>query len=313
MKNLKSIKNLVSHTPLVKITYSFENYTRHVYAKCEWFSLTGSIKDKVAYQIFCDAYESGNLKTGEPVVEVSSGNMGISICAMGNLLNNPVTIIMPKNMSEERKALIRQYGARLVETEDFASAFQLEQEYIAKGYFCTNQFENKSNIKVHKNITAKEILEKLSKEKFDAFVSGVGTGGTLCGVGKVLKEKRHARVVAIEPANARILSGEEPHKHHQIQGISDEIVPALYDSTFVDEILPITDEDAIAMSQKLCKELAMSVGISSGANFLGCVLSKLSAVTVFPDDNKKYLSTALSAPITTPLTEKIKLLSIKVL
>ena len=130
---------------------------------------------------------------------------------------------------------------------------------------------------------------------------------------RVFKEKMKTKVIAIEPAGARILSGQEPFLHHKLQGISDEIVPALYDKTLVNKILPVTDDDAIAMAQKLCKELSLGVGISSGANFIGAVLSKQNAVTVFADDNKKYLSTDLSKPISTPLVEKIDFISIKTL
>jgi len=136
----KTIKSLVSNTPIVEINYRFNGSKHKAYAKCEWYSLTGSIKDKVAYQIFFDAYTNEQLHTGDKIVEVSSGNMGISICAVANLLGNPVTIIMPKNMSSERKSLIRQLGATLVETDDFKSAFDLCEEYKKNGYFCTEQF-----------------------------------------------------------------------------------------------------------------------------------------------------------------------------
>ncbi|MGN1201491.1 MAG: PLP-dependent cysteine synthase family protein [Candidatus Caccovivens sp.] len=313
MKNLKNIKKLVSNTPLVQIEYKFEDRIGKVFAKCEWFSLTGSIKDKVAYQIFYDAYKSGKLKIGDKFVEVSSGNMGISLCAVGNILGNFATIIMPKSMSEERKKLIRLYGANLVEVDDFKSAFLLQEKYKEEGYFCTNQFANISNTKVHREITAKEIFKKLRNKQIDCFVSGVGTSGTLSGIGGFLKEKLHTKIVAIEPANSRVLTGKKPYLHHKIQGISDEIVPELYDENLIDKIIPITDEDAIAMSQKLCQKLSLGVGISSGANFVGAVLAGSSSVTVFADDNKKYLSTDLSKPITTPLVDKIQLLSVKVL
>lgn len=311
MEKLKNIKKLLSNTPLVDIEYRFNNEINHVYAKCEWFSLTGSIKDKAAYQIFYDAFKNKKLKKGDKIVEVSSGNMGIAICAMANLLELNVTIIMPKNMSDERKHLIRLYGATLVEVENFKEAFILADEYVKKGYFCTNQFANKSNTKAHRNITAKEIYSKLKKLKVEAFVSGVGTSGTLSGIGKVLKDKMDLKIIAIEPDKARILSKQLPYFHHKIQGISDEIVPELYDENLIDAIIPIKDEDAIAMAQKLCRELSLGVGISSGANFIGCVLSNTNAATIFPDDNKKYLSTDLSSPISSALVDQIELLKIK--
>lgn len=311
MDKFKNIKKLISNTPLVEIQYKFENKINYIYAKCEWFSLTGSIKDKAAYQIFYDAYKNKLLKTGDKIVEVSSGNMGISICAIANLLNNPVTILMPKNMSEERKLLIKQYGATLVETDNFKEAFSLIKTYEKQGYFCTNQFANTSNSKAHSQITAEEIYEKIKDKKVKTFVAGVGTSGTLSGIGEKLKQRLNISVVAIEPYNSPILSGQKSPGKHKLQGLSDEIIPDLYDPKLIDKIIPITDEDAIAMSQKLCKELALGVGISSGANFLGAILTKKKSITIFPDDNKKYLSTDLSNPISTPLVDKIELISIK--
>lgn len=311
MQKLKSIKPLISNTPIVEIKYRYNDNINYVYAKCDWYSLTGSIKDRVAYQIFLDAYVQKKLKKGDKIVEVSSGNMGLSISAMGNLLGNPVTIIMPKNMSEERKKLIRQYGATLIEADDFHHAFSLQEKYIKDGYFSTGQFSNLSNIKAHQEITAKEIYDKIKNKKVKAFVSGVGTGGTLVGVGGKLKQKLNLKVFAIEPNNARLLSGQKPYMHHKIQGVSDEIVPDLYDKNIVDKIIPVKDEDAIAMSQKLCRELSLGIGISSGANFIGAVLSQRTCATVFADDNKKYLSTDLSKPISTPLVDAIELIEIK--
>ncbi len=307
------IKKLTTNTPMLEITYRFLGHYHKAYIKCEWYSLTGSIKDKVAYQIFYDAYKDDKLHIGDKIVEVSSGNMGISICAVANILGNPVTIIMPKNMSEERKRLIRLFGATLVETDDFRSAFALCEEYKTNGYFCTEQFANTSNIKAHTLFTAREIKTKLKNKNVYSFVAGVGTSGTLSGVGTALKKSIGTKIVAIEPSSARILSNIPPFCHHRIQGISDEIVPNLYDEGIIDEIIPISDKDAIAMSQKLCTTLSLPIGISAGANFLGCVLSEKDAVTTFADDNKKYLSTDLSTPVHTPLVDSIELIGMKFL
>src|SRR5574344_1078147 len=310
--SLENIKNLSINTPLIQIDCKYMGKKHKIFAKCEWFSLTGSIKDKVAYQIFFDAYKMGKLKQNDKVIEVSSGNMGISIVAMGNLFHNPVTIIMPKNMSEERKKLIKMYGGNLIEIDDFKNAFVLCNEYIKNGYFCTKQFENESNYKAHYNLTAKEIFFILKNKNVKVFVAGVGTSGTLTGIGKFLKNKMNIKVFAIEPQNSQILSGGKPN-HHKLQGLSDEIVPKLFDKKIVDKFLPISDNDAIAMSQKLAKVLSLGVGISSGANFLGAVLSRKNAVTIFPDDNKKYISTDLSKDINTNLVDSIELLNLKVL
>lgn len=309
----KDIEKLFIDTPLLEIKYKYKNKIRIVYAKCEWYSLTGSIKDKVAYQIFFDAYTKGKLKDGDKIVEVSSGNMGISVCAVSNLLNLKTTILMPKTVSDERKKLIRLYGATLIETENFKEAFRLCKRYEKEGYFCPSQFSNISNVKVHYNITGNEILKLLGDLHVNAFVAGVGTSGTLMGVGKILKEKLKLKVIALEPKNAQILSNCPPFKTHKIQGLSDEILPKLYNKNLVDNIIQISDEDAISMAQKLCKELSLGVGISSGANFLGAILSGDKAITIFPDDNKKYLSTSLGQIVETELIKNIELLSFSVL
>ena len=312
-KVLTKIKKLVSNSPIVDITYSYDNHIRHVYTQLGWFSLTGSIKDRVAYQIFYDAIKKKQINSNTKVVEVSSGNMGISVCAIANLLKLDTTIIMPKLMSEERKKLIQLFGAKLVLVDSFIDAFKLCEEYEQKGYFCPHQFENKSNVLAHYNITGKKLFSKIKNKQVSTFVSGVGTGGTLVGAGKFLKEKMNLKVLAIEPKKAPILTKSAPLKKHSIQGLSDEIVPKIYDKNLVDEIIQIDDDDAIAMSLKLCKELSLGVGISSGANFLGCVLSNTNAVTTFADSNKKYLSTNLSQNVESKLVDKIKLISVKVI
>lgn len=314
MDKLKNIKNLITNTPLIEIKYRYKNKIRKAFAKCEWYSITGSIKDKVAYQIFKDAYTSGILKPRDKIVEVSSGNMGLSICAIGKLLGHKVTIIMPKSMSIERKSLIRLYGGNLIETDNFLQAFDKCKELEQNGYFCTNQFENISNVRAHSFMTANEILKKKQKLKSARiFVAGIGTSGTLSGIGSKLKKFLKIKVIAIEPTNARIITSPPPYGKHKLQGLSDEILPKLYNQNLVSNVIQISDNDAIAMAQKLCDKLSLGVGISSGANFLGCVLSNNNSITVFPDDNKKYLSTELTKPITTSLVDSIELISVKTL
>ncbi len=315
MNNLENIMGLISNTPLLNITYKYQGKTKHIFAKAEWYSLTGSIKDKVAYQILKDAYERGELKRGDTIVEVSSGNMGLSLTAIANLLGNPATIIMPKTMSEERKKLIRLYGATLIETDDFPSAFQLAEKLVKdKGYFYTRQFENPSNSYAHSTIIASEILrhqEKLSSAR--NFVAGIGTSGTLTGIGGILKEKMGLNIIAIEPDNARIITSTAPYGKHQLQGLSDEILPKLYNDKLTDQVLQITDNDAMAMAQKMARTLSLGVGISSGANIIGAILSGEDTITVLPDDSKKYLSTNLATPISTPLVDSIELLGVQVI
>lgn len=315
LQQLERIRKLITNTPLIKIKYTLDNTIRYIFAKCEWYSLTGSIKDKVAYQILKTAYKQGKLKPGDKIVEVSSGNMGLSLVAIANILGNPTTIIMPRTMSEERKKLIKLYGATLIETDDFLSAFRLCQEMIDSGeYFCTEQFKNPSNTTAHMEITAKEILRYKSKiSSAKTFVAGIGTSGTLSGIGRELKSKLNLKITATEPFSARIITGKAPFGKHQLQGLSDEILPDLFDRNLCDNVLQITDQDAIAISQKLAKELSLGVGISSGANIVGCILSKTNSITVLPDDNKKYLSTNLSIPTTTPLADRVKFLSYTVI
>ena len=311
LKKLEKIKSIFKNSPLAKIKVEFLGKTKFVFAKCEWFSLTGSIKDKVAYQIFYDAIKQNIVNQNTKIVEVTSGNMGISVCAIANILNLSTTIILPKNMSEERKKLLKLYGANIIEVPDFKSAFKLCSQFEQQGYFCPHQFENKSNFNAHYKITGKELAKKLKDYKCNNFVCGVGTSGSLSGCGSYLKEHLNLKVIAIQPKNSQILTNTPPFGKHKLQGLADEIVPKLYSFNLVDSVISITDEDAISMSQKLCNELSLGVGISSGANFLGAVLCEGNNVTLFADDNKKYLSTDLSIPITTNLTSQIKLLDIE--
>lgn len=313
LKTFKNIKNLIGNTPLVEIEYTFRGKTGKVYAKLEWYNLTGSIKDRVAYQILFDAYKSHQINQSTPVYELTSGNMGISIAAMCNLLGNDCKIIMPKNMSDERKKLINLYGAELILVDDFLQGYALCDELEKQGNFLAHQFENKSNFYAHYHTTGKEIFEKLKHKRVDAFVAGVGTSGTLMGAGLFLKRHKKCQVIGIEPQNAQILSQNPPFKNHKIQGLSDQRLPKLYNSNLVNQIIQINDNDAIKMSQKLCQKLSLGVGISSGANFLGAVLSNKTCVTTFADDNKKYLSTDLSHPTHSSLVDEIELLSCKVL
>ena len=313
MNNLENLKKAVTNSVVVDIEYKYNNKINHVFAECGWFSLTGSIKDRVAYQIFVDAIKENKINKNTKVVEVSSGNMGISVCAIANLLGIKTTIIMPKSMSEERKKLIKLYGANLILVNSFKDAFKLCSKYEKDGYFCPHQFENTSNVSSHFKITGKALYKKLKKKKITHFVSGVGTSGTLSGAGKFLKEKLKLKVVAIEPKTAPILTKSAPLKPHKIQGLADEILPKIYDKKIVDKIIQINDLDAISMSQKLCKTLSLGVGISGGANFLGCILLNENAATVFADCNKKYLSTNLTQNVHSELVDKIQLLSISFL
>ena len=305
---------LIGNTPMIKIKYTYKGKENNVYAKLEMFNITGSIKDRVADYIIKNAKQKGILKENMPIIEATSGNTGISLSALGACYKHPVYIFMPDWASKERIELMKLYGAniRLISKEEggFIKCVE-EAKKLAKDLngFLANQFENEDNILAHYETTGKEILEQLEEKKIGGFVSGVGTGGTLIGIGKRLKEaNNHIKIYALEPEKMPILSNGKILGQHKIEGIGDDFVPDIFDRNkdiIEKDILLINDEDAMNMARKLAKELGLGVGISSGANFIGAVLiqEKLeekmegNIVTVFADDNKKYLSTDLGKDI----------------
>lgn len=315
------IEKLIGNTPMVKIKYRYQNNENYVYAKLEYYNYTGSIKDRIAYYILKKAKEQGVLKDGEPIVEATSGNTGISFAAIGAYLGHPVHIFMPDWASVERIKIMELYGAKvyLVSKEDggFKEAIRRSEEFASRIHgFLPKQFENQLNIEAHYLTTAKEIINRLPE--VDTFVSGIGTGGTLIGMAKRLKEyDKNIRIVALEPDKMPLLSGGKIIGNHKIEGIGDDFIPELVDSSFIDQVILIQDEDAINMSRLLAKKLGLGVGISSGANFLASVLSGGKCVaTVFADDFKKYLTTDLTKEIDLNsefLSNQIELLGIEVL
>ena len=299
-------EKVIGNTPMIKINYEYKGKQNHIYTKLEYFNITGSIKDRVAYYIIKNAKQRGDLKEGMPIVEATSGNTGISISALGAYYNHPVYIFMPDWASKERVELMKSFGANiiLISREDggFIKCVE-EAKKLAKekNGFLSNQFANIDNFKAHYETTGKEIIEQ-APEEIGGFVSGVGTGGTLMGTTARLKEKfENMKTIAIEPDKMPIISQGKILRQHKIEGIGDDFVPDLVDKSKIDEIILINDEDAINMSRKLSKELGLGVGISSGANLIGSVLVneniENAVATVFADDNKKYLSTDLSKEI----------------
>lgn len=296
----------IGNTPMIKILYRYKGKEAEIYTKLEFYNLTGSIKDRVAYYILAKAYENGMLKKGMEIVEATSGNTGISLSAMGSFLGNPVHIFMPDWVSKERLDLMKMYNARvtLISKEEggFKRAVEAAREYAIKhNAFLANQFSNKDNTLAHYETTGKEILEKLGN-KVGGFVSGVGTGGTLIGTGKRLKEfDTNIKVYALEPDKMPLLSQNKIISNHKIEGIGDDFIPDLVDRNIIDEIIQVNDDDSINMSRIIAQKLGIGVGISSGANMIASIIAKEEndkcVVTVFPDDNKKYLSTELSRPI----------------
>ena len=293
---------LIGNTPLIKIYYKYNNKIKYIYSKLEYYNFTGSIKDRVALYMIKNAKKRGDLKENMPIIEATSGNTGISLSALGNIYNHKVYIFMPDWASRERIAIMKNYGAEVILISRKNGGFKrclIEAEKLSKqinGYW-TNQFSNKDNFLAHYEMTGREIAMKIN-ERIGGFVSGVGTGGTLMGVGVRLKEKyRDMKIVAIEPEKMPIISGGKIISGHKIEGIGDDFVPELLDKSKIDKIFLINDDDAIMIAKNLSKLLGLGVGISSGANFLGAVMlgdeENLPIVTVFADDNKKYLSTDL--------------------
>ncbi len=315
------IDKLIGNTPMVKIKYRYQDKVGYVYAKLEYYNYTGSIKDRVAYYILKRSKEAGLLKDNQPIVEATSGNTGISFAALGAYYNHPVHIFMPDWASVERVNIMKLYKAHvhLVSKEEggFREAIRRSEEYAKKlDGFLPRQFENNLNVEAHYNTTAKEIVS--SMPLVDTFVSGIGTGGTLIGVAKYLKEKdKTIKIIALEPNKMPLLSGGKIIGNHKIEGIGDDFIPKIVDKEYIDDIIVIDDEDAINMSRLLAKKLGLGVGISSGANFLASVLSNGNNVaTVFADDFKKYLTTDLTKEIDTNpklLSNQIELLDMEVI
>ncbi|MDR2131120.1 MAG: PLP-dependent cysteine synthase family protein [Odoribacteraceae bacterium] len=306
-QRLLGLKSIIGDTPLLKIHYTYKGERRSLYAKAEYHNLTGSIKDRMAYHILKHAYSSGELRPGMHIMEATSGNTGISFSALGRAMGHEVTIFMPNWMSAERINLIRSFGAhiRLVTPEEggflgsIAMAEKQKQEH-PDGVFLPRQFDNEKNCEAHATTTGPEIVAQLSALELipDAFVAGVGTGGTIMGVGSYLKSVNPGvKLFPLEPANSPTMSTGHKVGKHRIQGISDEFIPSIVKLEQLDAIVQVDDGDAIIMAQQLARVLGLGVGISSGANFLGAVKAQETlgkdavVVTVFADDSKKYFST----------------------
>ena len=299
---MESRISVIGNTPMIKINYKYKGKVNVIYAKLEYFNLTGSIKDRVAYFIINRAKKDGRLKENMPIIEATSGNTGISLAALGKYYKHPVIIYMPDWASKERINIMKGYGAEviLVSKKDggFVKCIELAEKKAKEvnGFF-SNQFANYDNLLSHYETTGVEILNQIPETIF-GFVSGVGTGGTLMGITKKLKEKiNNLQVIAIEPDKMPLISKGKIYGQHKIEGIGDDFIPDLLNKEDIDEIILVNDEDAINMSRRLSKELGLGVGISSGANFIGCILAQEKVnkpiCTVFADDNKKYLSTEL--------------------
>lgn len=294
---------LVGGTPLLKVNGFDAENRAEVYVKLEKMNPAGSTKDRAALGMLEEAENKGLLKEGSVIIEPTSGNTGIALAMLGKAKGYRVIIVMPESMSQERRALIKAYGAELVLTEAatgmkgaIKKAGEIKEEVGALG-FIPQQFMNQANPNKHYQTTAKEIFEDLPD--VDAFVVGVGTGGTISGFGQYAKEHgKNVKIVAVEPATSAVLSGENPGPH-KIQGIGAGFVPDNYHGEFVHEILKVSTEDAFSTAKTFGQEEGVLIGISSGANLYGAleVARKLGkgkkVVTVAPDGGEKYISMGL--------------------
>ncbi|MFN8062515.1 MAG: PLP-dependent cysteine synthase family protein [Vicinamibacterales bacterium] len=306
-RRFRSLHRLVGNTPLVAVDLRYRGEPRVIYAKHESSNFTGSIKDRMALHILEEAYREGRIAPGDRIAEATSGNTGVSFSAIGRALGHPVTIFIPDWMSAERLSLIASFGASIVlvsrEEGGFLGSIR-KSELLASGdphVFLPCQFSNDANTRAHQQTTGPEIWQQLGSVGLqpDAFVAGVGTGGTVMGVGRYLRAMRPGvRVHPLEPAESPTMTTGRKVGHHRIQGISDEFIPAIVKLDELDAIVSANDGDAILMAQQLAQR-GLAVGISSGANVLGAlkVQNELGAdavvATILCDSNKKYLSTDL--------------------
>ncbi len=304
----RGLSRLIGNTPLLGVDYTIRGRRRRIFAKSENLNMTGSVKDRMALHIMRMAYERGAIQPGGLIVEATSGNTGIAFAAVGRALGHPVAIFMPDWMSEERVKLLASFGVDLHpvshEQGGFVGSIRLAEELASStpGAFLPRQFANEDNCAAHETTTGPEIEAQLDAHGLrpSAFVAGVGTGGTVMGVGRHLRRRYpDVRIHPLEPSSSPTLRTGHQVGEHRIQGVSDEFIPPIVDLDFLDAVVDVDDGDAILMAQKLAHQAGLAVGISSGANFLGAVQLQdelgddAVVVTVFCDSNKKYLSTDL--------------------
>lgn len=293
-----SVLDLVGKTPILKINNLSDKESADVFVKLEKFNPGGSVKDRAALGMIEKAEKEGILKEGVTIVEPTSGNTGIALAMIGRLKGYKVIIVMPDTMSKERRDLIKAYGAELVLTEGskgMKGAIEKANEYAAQeGFFVPQQFENYANPEKHFETTAEEIFEDLSD--LDYLVAGVGTGGTITGIAKNLKEKiENIKVIAVEPSTSPVLSGGKPGSH-KIQGIGAGFIPSIYDANVVDDIVQVTSEDSIKTAKQFAEQEGVLIGISSGAAVYAALeLAKKvgkdkKILAIAPDGGEKYIS-----------------------
>lgn len=299
---VNSVVDLIGQTPIVKLNRIGDENSADVYLKLEYMNPGSSVKDRIALAMIDAAEESGDLKEGDTIIEPTSGNTGIGLAMVAAAKGYPAILVMPETMSLERRNLLRAYGADLVLTpgpEGMKGAIAKAEELANEnGYFMPQQFKNKANPKVHRETTGREIVEQMG-DQLDAFISGIGTGGTITGAGEVLREKYpEVKIYAVEPSDSPVLSGGKPGPH-KIQGIGAGFVPEILNTELYDEVIQVGTEDAFEFARRAAKEEGILGGISSGAAIYAAlqVAKKLGkgkkVLAVIPSNGERYLSTPL--------------------
>jgi cysteine synthase len=301
MAKVRTILDMIGNTPMVKLSRITGANDAEVWVKLEGFNPGGSVKDRIALAMIEDAEQRGKLKKGMKIVEPTSGNTGIGLAMVAAVKGYPMVLTMPESMSMERRQLLQAYGAELVLTpaaKGMQGTVDKAAEILASGteYFMPQQFENPANPMVHRRTTAREILDFMGGKHIDAFVAGVGTGGTITGVGEVLRKRvKGVKIYAVEPAASPVLSGGKAGPH-PIQGIGANFVPKVLNTKVYHEVIQVTADDAKGTTKRLAVEEGLLVGISSGAACWAAlqVAAKLGkgkrVVTIFPDGGERYLS-----------------------
>jgi cysteine synthase A len=303
MKKAKNALDLIGSTPILQLGRLPQKQDASIWAKLECFNPGGSVKDRICLGMIAAAEKAGKIRQGATIVEPTSGNTGIGLAVVCAVKGYRLILTMPETMSIERRSLLAAYGAQLELTpgnEGMRGAIRRAEEIVQKneGFFMPQQFKNPANPNTHRETTAKEILSQL-QGKIDGFVAGVGTGGTITGVGEVLKKKlRGVKIVAVEPARSPVLSGGNPGPH-KIQGIGAGFIPDVLNTGIIDQIITVQDEEAAETARRMAREEGILVGISSGAAVFGALqvareLGKgKTVVVILPDSGERYLSTGL--------------------
>ena len=299
----QNVTELIGKTPVIKLNKLSQKFGANIFGKCEFMNPNSSIKDRIAMAMIFDGMKQGTITQNTTIIEATSGNTGVGLAGVCASLGLRLIIVMPSSMSIERRKVMAALGAKIELTapeKGMKGALERAEELrnTYKNSLSLNQFDNKANVAIHKETTAKEILESFKDTSIDIFVAGVGTGGSLTGIGSVLKEKyKDIHIVAVEPASSPVLSGGVPAPH-KIQGIGAGFVPSILDTKIFNEILQVTNEEAFGMARTIASKEGLLVGISSGANvYAAKMLAKkypnANILTMLNDTGERYLSTEL--------------------